>query len=133
MELITRRRREAHEYYLELLAGLDAKELIRIPVIPFGCESNYHLFRINVGDAESRNVLMSFLSKRGIQTTFHYVPLHSSPMGLRCKTVGDLRNTDKVAATLIRLPFFVDITRESQRRVAREIYAFFGEALDEAL
>jgi dTDP-4-amino-4,6-dideoxygalactose transaminase len=133
MELITRHRREAHEYYMELLDGLAAKGLIRIPIIPVGCESNYHLFRINVGDADTRNTLMTFLSKRGIQTTFHYIPLHSSPMGRKCKTVGDLRNTDKIAATLIRLPFFVDITRASQRRVAREIHAFFGEVLDEAL
>jgi dTDP-4-amino-4,6-dideoxygalactose transaminase len=133
IEMITRRRREAHEYYVELLAGLAAKGHIRIPIIPTGCDSNYHLFRINVGDAQSRNSLMTFLRKRGIQTAFHYIPLHSSPMGLTCKTLGSLGNTDEVAATLIRLPFFVGIPRESQHRVVREIHAFFGEVLDEAL
>jgi dTDP-4-amino-4,6-dideoxygalactose transaminase len=130
MDFITGCRREAHEYYMELLAGLATNGLIRLPVIPAGAESNYHLFRINVNDAETRNALMTFLSKRGIQTTFHYIPLHSSPMGLKYKTIGDLEDTTETAATLIRLPFFVGITRENQRRVASEMHAFFGEAFD---
>jgi dTDP-4-amino-4,6-dideoxygalactose transaminase len=130
MDFITGCRREAHEYYMELLAGLATNGLIRLPVIPAGAESNYHLFRINVSDAETRNALMTFLGKRGIQTTFHYIPLHSSPMGLKYKTIGDLRDTTEAAATLIRLPFFVGITRENQRRVASEMHAFFGEAFD---
>ena len=51
--------------------------------------------------------------EKGIQTVFHYVPLHNSPMGLRCaRTQGELRITEDLSARLLRLPLWLGIEEE---------------------
>lgn len=58
---------------------------------------------------------------------FHYVPLHTSPMGLKIGyKQGDLPNTEDVSERLIQLPCYFDLTRDDQDRVIDEIYKFFG-------
>ena len=49
---------------------------------------------------------MDFLKKNGIQTTFHYVPLHNSPAGIKYAKGKNLKNTEKLAKSLVRMPIF---------------------------
>ena len=70
---------------------------------------------------------MEHLHKQGIGAVFHYVPLHSSPMGRRLG--GDARElpvTDSASGGLGRLPFYYTITDEEQAEVVGQIAAFFG-------
>jgi dTDP-4-amino-4,6-dideoxygalactose transaminase len=47
------------------------------------------------------------MKARGITTPFHYVPLHSSPMGQRLGgKVGDCPVTERISDQLVRLPLF---------------------------
>jgi dTDP-4-amino-4,6-dideoxygalactose transaminase len=51
--------------------------------------------------------VISALAERGVQATFHYVPLHSSPGGRRLgRAPGPLPVTTDVAARLVRLPLW---------------------------
>jgi dTDP-4-amino-4,6-dideoxygalactose transaminase len=74
---------------------------------------------------ETRDALMAHLKRNGMQTVFHYIPLHSSPMG---KTFGycasDLPITEELSGRLLRLPFYCDITEEEQLRVVRHVTEF---------
>ena len=56
---------------------------------------------------------------------FHYVPLHSSPMGrkLGCDS-RELPVTDSASACLIRLPFYYTITPDEQAEVVREVTVY---------
>ena len=129
LEPIAVRRQAIYQFYARRLAPLEGKGLVQLPCIPEGCASNYHLFYILVNDAPTRDALLAHLKSRGIGAVFHYVPLHTSPMGRKfgyCE--GDLPVTEDRSARLIRLPFFYDITREEQSAVVDEIGRFFGKA-----
>ncbi len=55
-----------------------------------------------------------------LQMLFHYVPLHSSPAGLRyARAHGELAVTDRQAARLVRLPLWVGLTSDQQVRVTQ--------------
>jgi len=78
---------------------------VRLPSSPPECESNHHLFHLLYPDGVSRDRALATLRQRGVMATFHYVPLHSAPQG---QAIGahdtSLPVTDRVAATLLRLP-----------------------------
>jgi dTDP-4-amino-4,6-dideoxygalactose transaminase len=71
--------------------------------------------------------LLQFLRGRGIEATFHYVPLHSSPQGRRlCGGDVDLPVTDRVSGSIVRLPLFPDLTTDEQDRVVDAVHDFFA-------
>jgi dTDP-4-amino-4,6-dideoxygalactose transaminase len=118
MDAITERRRKIYEFYREQLAPLEAERLLRLPRIPENCTTNFHLFYVLLPDLKTRDGLVSHLKQHGIQAVFHYVPLHSSPMG---KSMGyvesDLPLTEELSARLLRLPFYHEITEDEQTQV----------------
>ena len=98
--------------YINDLSSLAAREIIQLPVIPDGRESNYHLFFFRVTDKDTRDELLDRLRKRGIGASFHYVPLHSSPFGKELIPVPESRGlslTEKISNGLIRLPIYPDL------------------------
>lgn len=126
MELITDRRRQICETYVEALQPLAAEGRLRLPCVPAECQSNYHMFYILVKDVEERTSLISHLRDAAIQATFHYVPLHSSPVGERLGvSSGALPVTEKVASSLVRLPLYYDMTPQDALDVAAEIDRFY--------
>lgn len=118
LEQITNRRREIYEFYEERLKPLEDAGHLRLPRIPPECQSNYHLFYILARDAQERDELLSYLKQNGIHAVFHYVPLHTSPMGYKFGyRQGDLPITEDLAARLVRLPMFYELTKAEQGRV----------------
>jgi dTDP-4-amino-4,6-dideoxygalactose transaminase len=125
MEPISERRRAIYYRYQDGLASLEHEGLLRLPRIPADCDSNYHLFHILLADTETRDGLMAHLRQKGILAVFHYVPLHSSPMGQKFGyREGDLPVTESVSRRLLRLPFYHDLTEDEQARVVAEIRTF---------
>ena len=58
---------------------------------------------------------MAHLKQQGIHAVFHYVPLHTSPMGRTFGyREGDLPVTEDLSGRLLRLPLYYDITEEEQ-------------------
>jgi dTDP-4-amino-4,6-dideoxygalactose transaminase len=125
LDVIAARRREIYQFYHPRLKPLEAAGLLRLPHIPEDCSSNYHLLYILLPDAKIRNELLDFLKQRGIEAVFHYVPLHSSPMGRRFgyKDV-DLPITEVLSGCLLRLPFYYEITEEEQKQVVEQLTYF---------
>jgi dTDP-4-amino-4,6-dideoxygalactose transaminase len=76
-------------------------------------------------DRSTRDGLLEYLNEQGIYAVFHYVPLHSSPMG---RTFGspDLPETDSASARLLRLPFYYEFSEAEQARVVQAIREFFA-------
>jgi dTDP-4-amino-4,6-dideoxygalactose transaminase len=127
MDEITARRREVHRFYLENLSILEERELLTIPRTPAGCETNYHMFYVMLGDGKTRDGLMAHLKQNGISAVFHYVPLHTSTMGKRFGYLeGALPLTEDLSMRLLRLPFYPTITRDEQIRVVRSLSEFLG-------
>jgi len=125
MEPITRRRREIFEFYRQQLEPLEEEGLVQLPYAPANCTANYHTFYLLVNDGPTRDRLLEYLRERGINAVFHYVPLHSSPMGR--KLGGDRRPlpvTDAASARLLRLPLYYTIAEEEQADVVRAVTTF---------
>lgn len=125
LEPIATRRQVIYQSYRSQLESLEAEGLLRLPCIPEDCTSNYHLFYVLLNSEETRDALLAHLKSNGIGAVFHYVPLHTSPMGQQLGyREGDLPVTEDLSARLIRLPFYYEITEEEQALVVREIATF---------
>jgi len=94
-------------YYKNLEKYLNENFLDHILSIPEDRVSNYHIFYLKFSSNNIRDFVLKELNKRGIAATFHYIPLHSSPMG---KKIGysknELKITNEVSNTLLRLPIY---------------------------
>ncbi len=119
---ITAKRVEAWRFYHEKLAPLETEGLLKRPVIPHQCGPNAHTYFVIIPEGVDRAALLAHLMESGVGAIFHYVPLHTSPAGLRLGRPGSsLTNTESLAARMVRLPLFVAITQEQQQRVLTEL------------
>jgi dTDP-4-amino-4,6-dideoxygalactose transaminase len=129
MDAISARRRTLYQVYQTMLEPLEAEGLLRLPRIPGNCTSNYHLFYILLPDRPTRDGLMTHLQDKGILAVFHYVPLHSSPMGEKLGyRPGDLPITEELSARLLRLPLYYDLTEADQLEVISQIRSYLEDA-----
>ncbi len=65
------------------------------------------------------------LRRHGILAVFHYIPLHSSPMGKKYGYgEGELPVTEDLSRRLLRLPLYHEITIDEQARVVDQIRKF---------
>lgn len=105
MDIIRERRRRLFETYREALRPLEASGVLRLPRTPDECESNAHIFYVILEDSERRAAVIRHLLGEGIQAAPHFVPLHTSPMGLRFGyRPGSLPVTEDLSRRLLRLP-----------------------------
>lgn len=107
---ITRRRLAMWGRYHAAFADLELSGLVRRPIIPAHCEHNAHMYYLLLPDMKVRTRFMDQLRAVGIHTVFHYIPLHSSPAGLKHgRTHGELAHTTNVADRLVRLPLWLGL------------------------
>ena len=122
---IQSRRRAVWNLYYEELADWASRNDIGLPHVPTHCAQAYHLFYLLTRSLEQRQALINHLRDDGIQSVFHYLPLHLSSMGRsfggdesRCPV------TENVSDRLLRLPFYTTLDRTTQQRVIASILAF---------
>jgi dTDP-4-amino-4,6-dideoxygalactose transaminase len=127
MDEITERRRRVYESYSAALQPLAERGLVTLPSIPAHCGSNYHMFYVIVADLATRTALIDHLKAAGILAVFHYVPLHSSPIGasLGCSP-GTLPVTESLSDRLVRLPMYAGLEPSEVAAVGDSVRAFFG-------
>ncbi|ANK90671.1 MULTISPECIES: dTDP-4-amino-4,6-dideoxygalactose transaminase [unclassified Rhizobium] len=126
-ERITNHRLAIWQHYHTLLEPLEAKGLLRRPIVPDECQHNAHMYYVLLAPEIDRQKVLSELKKSDIYSVFHYVPLHSSPAGKRYgRTRGDLQVTNVQSERLVRLPLWVELTAEQQEHVVRVLEAAIG-------
>jgi len=124
-EKITESRMQIWNEYHKLLEPLEKAGEIRRPIIPEYCQHNAHMYYILVENLAIRTELIKYLKEKGINPVFHYVPLHSSPAGMKYgKVHGDMNWTDSLSDRLLRLPVWGGFT--DMGYVVKEISNFFG-------
>ena len=89
--------------------------------------SNYSSFYLLLENNFARNNLIKYLKNQSIQAQFHYIPLHSSPMGMRNTEEVELNNTDHASDSLIRLPIYPSLKKEEQDHIINSIFDYFGQ------
>ncbi|GAA4999727.1 dTDP-4-amino-4,6-dideoxygalactose transaminase [Pseudoluteimonas lycopersici] len=109
-EDITRRRLAIWDRYHAWAAPLEARGLLRRPIVPAHCTHNAHMYYLLLPSLEQRTAFIDVLKQRGIGAVFHYIPLHSSPAGQRYgRSSGELPVTDSTSDRLVRLPLWVGL------------------------
>ena len=77
------------------------------PTIPDDCLHNAHLYYIVLPDARTQREFIARMQAAGVQTPFHYVPLHDSPAGKqKARASGALPVTEDISTRLVRLPLY---------------------------
>lgn len=104
--------------YHELLEVAERDGLLRRPIVPEHCDHNAHMYYVLLAPGKERSKILNALKHQDISAVFHYVPLHSSPAGLRYgRAHGELKKTDSASSRLIRLPLWVGLTDGEQDKV----------------
>lgn len=127
-DLINADRMSSWNLYRELLTPLAEEGLLTLPTVPEGCEHNAHMFYIKTADLEERIRLIAFLKEQGIQTVFHYIPLHTAPAGQKFgRFFGEDRCTTRESERLLRLPLYYGLKEEQVVYVGEKIKEFYGK------
>ena len=126
-EILNRRLNIWNQYFTSL-EKLENSGKLRRPRIPDYATHNAHIFFILLNDEETRNELLHFLKDHDIVATFHYLPLHSAPLGQEYGyRPGDLPITEDAASRLLRLPLHYNMTDDDVNKVILTINDFFED------
>lgn len=119
------KRKVLWESYAELLQPWAAKQGVGLPIVPAHCDQAYHLFYLLMPSLEVRTAFINYLKMQGIQSVFHYLPLHTSQRGEEFGgKVGDCPVTESVSDRLVRLPFYTEMNLADLERVIDAIDHF---------
>lgn len=117
------KRKHIWNRYFEGLNGKIGKE-VKLPYIPEYATNNAHMFYLLCPSLEYRTALMKFLKENDVQTTFHYLPLHSSKYYEDKHDGRELPNCDRYGDTLVRLPLFYELTDWEIDKIVKLIIEF---------
>jgi dTDP-4-amino-4,6-dideoxygalactose transaminase len=124
-EQIQSKRQRIFERYAAGLGAWAHQHAVTLPTVPESCDQAYHMFYMLLPSFAERTAFIAHLKAADISATFHYVPLHTSPMG---RTFGGREGlcpvTEDIAERLVRLPFFADLSEAQQDRVIDQVMRF---------
>lgn len=99
---------------------------IELPYIPKECKHNAHMFYIKTKDIQERTELINYLKENGIMSVFHYIPLHTSPAGIKYgRFNGEDKYTTKESERLLRLPMYYGLKDEDVLKICDKIRNFY--------
>lgn len=121
LPLIQARRAAIVARYRGELSQWAGRSGVRLPAELPEREPNHHIFYLRYPDAAGRDRALGALRARGVMASFHYVPLHSAPQGRRLGPQPELPVTERVAATLLRLPLHPQLAPADVSRVIEAV------------
>ena len=109
-EKIREKRLRLWNRYYNNLRGLAESNLLELAKIQVQCEHNAHTFYIKLKDSNQRKKMIDTLRDSGIQSVFHYIPLHSSAAGKKFgRFSGKDTHTTRESERILRLPLYYDL------------------------
>ena len=125
-DIINENRLETWNTYFDAFKPLADREIIQLPTVPEDCIHNAHMFYLKCKSLDERQKYIEYMRENGVNCTFHYVPLHSAPAGVRFgrfsgKDVYTTSESDK----LVRLPLYYKIDSSSLEQVIDKTIQFF--------
>ncbi len=107
-EEIINKRKLIWDVYFKFLN--DKIDSINLPFVPDDTMHNGHIFYFLLESIEQRAHFINAMKIFGVNTTFHYIPLHTSDGGVMFgKYSNDLPITDSISEKLVRLPLYPDL------------------------
>jgi dTDP-4-amino-4,6-dideoxygalactose transaminase len=124
-ERIQARRWEIWHYYDKHLSGWAKQHGVRQPFVPTHTDQSYHMYYLLMPDLVSRTALINHLKEKEIMAVFHYLPLNTSPMGVKFQS-SPCPVTERISDQLVRLPFYTGMTDDELDRVVNAVFSFEG-------
>lgn len=125
-EGVNKARLEIWNEYYKSLEGLMDYGHIQLPSIPSECIHNAHMFYIKVENLDVRERLIEHLLSCGVQSVFHYIPLHSAVAGLKFGRFHAVdQNTTVESERVLRLPMWYGMLRSDVSAVASAVESFY--------
>jgi dTDP-4-amino-4,6-dideoxygalactose transaminase len=119
---ITSRRLALWDVYHRAFQELEASGHLRRPSVPAECTHNAHMYYLLLPPRMARLDFIGRLALQGINAVSHYVPLHSSPGGMRfSRAAAELPLTTDLADRLVRLPLWIGL-EDQQSRVIEAVH-----------
>lgn len=113
--------------YYDAFLPLAEAGRVELPTVPRGCVHNAHMFYLKLADLAERTAFIDHLKGRGVMAVFHYVPLHSSPAGLRYgRFSGADEFTTRESDRLVRLPMYYGLAEKDRETVVEAVLDFFS-------
>ena len=113
-------------YYQNAFQDLEERGCLERPTVPKECVHNAHMYWIKFKDLEERTKFIQFARERGVNSVYHYIPLHSSPAGKKYgEFVGDDKYTTFESERLARLPLWYGMKNAERQKVIDIVYDFF--------
>lgn len=114
-DLITSKRLAIWNRYHDAFAELEAAGRLLRPIIPHGLEHNGHAYYLILKNLADRMAFINTMKQQGVNCSFHYVPLHSSPAGEKYGRVfGNMHITRNTEHCLVRMPLWVNLENNMQ-------------------
>lgn len=122
---LTQRRLHIWDQYQKNFSQLKTPKIFSLPMPSSDCQHNGHLYYLILDSAETRNQFIQHMKKQGIDTPFHYTPLHHSPAGIKYGRLhGSLPWTSHHAQRLARLPLYPDLLEEEIEYIIDQANSF---------
>ena len=127
---VNAQRLQIWQLYHEQLAALAEAGCIELARLPDHTGHNAHVFFIKCQNRSERTALTRYLSARGVEALFHYVPLHTAPAGMRYGRFSgqDLYSTAD-SERLLRLPVYPGLADAAVRRIAELVHSFYASII----
>lgn len=117
--------------YYSAFKELEKSGYIELPKVPENCTHNAHMFYIKCKNLEIRQNYINFMKNNSIMCTFHYVPLHSAPAGVKFGRFNGLDEyTTSESDRLVRLPMYYNMKQEDLMMVIQKTLDFFKNVKD---
>lgn len=129
LDKITVKRKKVFAYYNQHLKEFLADDFLEVmPNVPADRQNNYHIYYLKFKNQKIRDFILQKLRKKGIEATFHFQPLHASPMGEKLGyQKQDLEQTNKIAASIMRLPIYPNLSSADLEYIAAALRDIFKE------
>jgi dTDP-4-amino-4,6-dideoxygalactose transaminase len=129
IEEIQQLRLKIYYAYNKAFKSYEKEGLLRLPVVTSYAQHNAHIYHVLFNDSSTRDHVMAELKSSGISASFHYIPLHSSPMGRKLGyMVEDMPVSESVSERLLRLPIYAGMTDEEVEYVITTFNSIMGPA-----
>ncbi|MCD6017965.1 MAG: TDP-4-keto-6-deoxy-D-glucose transaminase [Bacteroidetes bacterium] len=125
LDTIQTKRKEIWSRYYGELKQLEQSGSIKLAHVPDFATNNAHMFYIQCKTLEERSALIEHLKKGGVHAVFHYLSLHKSPYYTGKHHGGEMLQSDRYADTLLRLPFYYELTDKDILRITDLIVSFY--------
>jgi dTDP-4-amino-4,6-dideoxygalactose transaminase len=126
MREIQSKRKAIWEHFGKALSPLTERSGVKLPYIPDYATNNAHMFYLVCNNIQERSALIEHLKKNNIQAVFHYLSLHKSDYFKGSHDGRELKFADHYTDTLLRLPFYYELSDNDLNRITDSILNFFN-------